>query len=202
MKLAIIEKALSELQHSGKWTEDELVDIQNCWVELAEMKRAEPDSYNLQDVYVIPVQHMIDYGNRMWYDTYGRMARRIPNGRDVPANFINAIRDECYIETASSLLLEDIHSFLNDLWHDNEEQGENDTDGTYKMQLTQEDLEFISNLVHDKLDELQQGDMYEHWLQLSKRLRQERDYRKTGHFTTAYCGAESCNGCDGSACRP
>lgn len=158
-------------------------DIANCWIELAEMEKAAPDSDYCEDVTVIPTELMLDFGNKMWYNTYGRMARRLPNGRDIPANFINAVRKEEYITEVSDLVLNDVYDFLRDLWADNERDGENDTDGTFKRPIVCDHIDMLQDLVNDKLDAIGYGVGYERYAQLGIALSHYRQDQAHGCHT-------------------
>lgn len=197
MKLTVLEKALSAYKVSGNWSEQDLIDLTQAENELSMMRNAAPDEDYCTEVYTIPTTLMIDFGNRMWYDTYGRMARRLPNGKEIPFNFINAIKQDNYVCELAPHILEDIHGFLHDLWHENEATGENRSDGSYCKYLTDADFEQIQDILCDKLDEVEQGEQYEAIMQAKRRL----DAMYHDKWTN-YCGTETCDGCDGSACRP
>lgn len=133
MKLKIIEEALKMYEAHGNHDDQTQADIANCWIELAEMKKPKGvDDWYCTDVTILPSILMNDLCNRLLYDTYGRMARRLPNGRDIVANFINAVHTEEYLTEISDLILADAFDLIHDIWSDNETLGDNNPDGTFK----------------------------------------------------------------------
>ena len=133
MKLSIIEEALKMYEARGDHDDQTQADIANCWIELAEMKKPKGvNDWYCQDVTILPSILMTDICSQLLYDTYGRMARRLPDGRDIVANFINAVHTEDYLTEISDLILADAFDFLHDLWSDIEALGDNNPDGTFK----------------------------------------------------------------------
>lgn len=157
MKLKVIEEALKMYEARGDHDDQTQADIYNCWVELAEMKKPKGvDDWYCQDVTILPSILMNDLCNRLLYDTYGRMARRLPNGRDIVANFIHAVHTEEYLTEISDLILADAFEFLRDLWSDNEAVGCNNPDGSFKQpkDLTDEEREIVRDLICNYRDSL------------------------------------------------
>ena len=157
MKLKVIEEALKLYEARGDHDYQTQVDIYNCWIELAEMKKPKGvDDWYCQDVTILPSILMNDLCNRLLYDTYGRMARRLPNGCDIVANFINAVHTEDCLTEISDLILADAFEYLRDLWNDNEAIGDNNADGSFKQpkDLTDEERTIIRNLICSYRDSL------------------------------------------------
>ena len=132
MKLKIIEEALKMYEAHGDHDDQTQADIAKCWVELAEMKKAEGvDGWYCEDVDIIPTLLTDDLCSRLLYDIYGRIARTATPNSDIAAEFIDAVHTKEYL-AISGLRLTDLCYFLHDLWNDNEATGENNLDGTFK----------------------------------------------------------------------
>lgn len=156
MNLNMLKKAVEMLEARGGHDEQMQTDIANCWIELAEMEKVAPDSEYCEDVVVIPRTLMIDFGNMMWYDDFGRKARKIGYDNMIAGNFLNAVRHDAYCTEVSELIVEDVYYLLHDLWLENENEGSNNADGSFKQpkDLTDEEREIVRDLICNYRDDL------------------------------------------------
>ena len=85
------------------------------------------------DVVVIPTPALIDMLNEMTYDDYGRRAKTHGDGMRFEY-YAHDVRNKHSfdLELLTDQQLMAGYEVINDLWHDNEEQGANDTDGSFR----------------------------------------------------------------------
>lgn len=171
MKLNVIKQALEMFEARGGHDDDTQTDIANCWIELAEMEKAYASNWpSCDDVTTIPASLMIDFGNEMWYNVYGRKARQVGHDNMTVEHFVDAIRNEAYCSEVSRVVIEDVYYFLHDLWLDNESDNSNRRDGSFCQYLADDDYELIQDILCDKLDEGCCGEQYEATMQAKRRL--------------------------------
>lgn len=86
-------------------------------------------------IHVISMSDATEIQNMLLYDTYGKLARKAGKS----PSFVDFCREAAKVEgfaEATSDFLESGYNLLNDLWHDNEVNGYNSSDGTYKKVKT------------------------------------------------------------------
>lgn len=172
MNLSMLKQAVKKLEACGDHDHDYVLQsaIADFWVEVAEMEQAAPDSEYCEDVTAIPNPLMWDFGNMLWYDAFGRKARKLDYDNMAASDFLMAVRDEQLCTEVSSLVVEDVYYFIRDLWRDNEAEGLHRRDGSYCRGLTDNDYELILDILCDKLDEADGPEQYADVLQAKQHL--------------------------------
>ena len=175
MNLSMLRQAVGMYEAIGDHDIQTQADIANCWIELAEMEKAAPDREYCEDVTVIPTTLMVDFGNIMWYDYYGRKARQIGYDNMTAEEFINAVHHDAYCPEVSDLVLTDSYYLIHDLWLENENGGDNNPDGSFKQltKLTVGEREIIRDLIVNYRDGLVGGNN-EHFNQMQTILEKVR----------------------------
>lgn len=82
-------------------------------------------------VYVVATTDVLEQLNERTYDCFGKIIKKY-SGMSAQYKYIDAVHDIPGFEYMSHDILLDSFSYLNDLWHDNEENDSNNPDGTFK----------------------------------------------------------------------
>lgn len=156
MNLSMLRQAVGMYESRGDHDIQTQADIANFWIELAEMEKAAPDREYCKDVTVIPTTLMLDFGNIMWYDYFGRKARQVGYDNMTAEEFINTVHHDAYCQEVSDLVLTDSYYLIRDIWLENENGDDNNQDGSFKQptKLTVGEREIIRDLICNYRDSL------------------------------------------------
>lgn len=113
---------------------EEAASLQNFIAETVELDRLMETDNKIwpNEIRLISISSSCDIGNKMLYDTYGKLARA-NNNKEVPfERFALTARKEFGCETLTELVLRDGWEILTDLWHDNDAIGSHHADGTFE----------------------------------------------------------------------
>ena len=83
------------------------------------------------NVYVTATTDVLELINHDLYDAFGKIIKEY-GGQSALFKFLDVAHETPGFEYMSYDIIQDAFSFLNDLWHDNEEYGSNNPDGTFK----------------------------------------------------------------------
>lgn len=131
MTIDILLEALEELQQSRQHPDYKERIIEDAIFELKDLKGITSDRINelwYGAVHVMFIDDVINIQNATMYDAFGKLAKE---GRGTFGNYIDLARGTYGFEHASMSFLRSGYDVLNDLWHDNENFGCNNPDGTY-----------------------------------------------------------------------
>ncbi len=134
MKLETLRNALRYYAISAECDDVEREYVFDALEEIARtIERYDDREFWKSAAVVIPQPTLIDLLNELTYDDYGRLARARNNNLSFDVYAYN-IR-EGHLPSISYLTNEQLHDgydLINDLWHDNENSGDNNADGTFR----------------------------------------------------------------------
>jgi hypothetical protein len=199
MKLSVLGDALFFYGLNCDHSYEEYAEIKKALQQVVEqLRQANNSDCEIwpDEVALIHSSLVCEWSNTMWYNIYGRLARR---GKVTLEQFASAVRahEFPYGQFLADSWIEAGFNYIADLWHKNESVGANRKDGSLCRYLSDDDYELIDSILCDKLDEAVGGERYESIMQAKRRL--------TAMFKdkwTTYCGKDTCDNCeDSSACR-
>jgi hypothetical protein len=82
-------------------------------------------------VYVVATPDILELLNEHTYDVFGKIIKEY-SGMQALYKYVDTVHSIPGFEYMSYDILSDAFDYLNDLWHDNEENGSNNPDGTFK----------------------------------------------------------------------
>lgn len=134
MKIELIKKALRNYVISAECSNDERDDVFDALDEIAEtVERYDGIELWKGDALIVPLPTIIDILNEMTYDDYGKLAK-IHNGVAPFEYYAHVVRDE-HCDGMAMLTDRQLrcgYDLLSDLWDDNDKDGSNNDDGTFK----------------------------------------------------------------------
>lgn len=131
MTIDILLEALEELRDSRSHPDYKEHVIERA---ISELKNLSNNISNPLDdvwhgaVHVMFIDDAINIQNATMYDAFGKLAKE---GKGDFCNYCLLARSTYGFEHASTYFLRSGYDVLNDLWHDNEQYGHNNPDGTY-----------------------------------------------------------------------
>lgn len=133
-----IEVALGQnVNVNGKlFTDDEVQVLRTMQQQVAAVVKQIVDDWEIEyhdtadDLHIIHDGHALDIANVMTYDEYGKARRRYGDQMDVD-KYIAAVNTALMYGLPDRLLKEN-YSYVADLWRDNEADGCNNPDGTFR----------------------------------------------------------------------
>ena len=131
MTIDILLEALEELSNASQHPDYKEAVINKSIQELRDLREHIPSSmYDLWhgEVHVIFIDDVISIQSATLYDGFGKLAKE---GRGDFYNYRLLAHGTYGFENASTEFLRSGYEVLNDLWHDNENFGCNNPDGTY-----------------------------------------------------------------------
>lgn len=134
MKIEIIRKALRCYAASAECSNDERTDVFDALEALAQTE----DRYDDRDLWkdaieFIPLPTLIDILNELTYDDYGRRARVHKNDMRFEL-YAHDVREKHMFGVGylTDSQLRAGYGLIDDLWHDNEQFGAHNEDGSFK----------------------------------------------------------------------
>lgn len=132
----ILKAALMHYYETVELTDpEEAASLKNLIAETVELDRLMETDNEIwpNEIRLISISSSCDLGNRVLYDTYGKLARERncqPNESVTFEGFALRARKEFGCETLTELVLRDAWEVISDLWSDNEKDGHHKADGT------------------------------------------------------------------------
>lgn len=136
MKLELLTKALR--QYITTCPSTEIEDVSKALIECSQTANVYDDRELWKDeCSIVPINTIIDVVNVCAYDDYGKLAKQ--TGNNVPfGQFASEARRHTNLEQMTDAQLEDGYYYLTDLWRDNEANGYNNPDGTFRKYYEEE----------------------------------------------------------------
>ena len=130
MKLETIKKSL-ELYLTTVTDETERIGIQNSIKECEQqIERYQSRDIWKDTIYIITPNSLVDLLNISTYDGFGKMKRT--NGSVTLEQYRELVNKRMFMDLTDGSLQLGL-DVINDLWTDNEQYGDNNPDGTFKM---------------------------------------------------------------------
>ena len=133
MNLKILETALKQQLVSGKCTNEETRQIAEALIECSNLHEVYSSADIWKDeVLVVTPETALQYVGDILYDAYGRRCRSL-NVKQLPFDQFKALaRLDFRLKDVSVEVLQYSYDVLSDLWVENDEEGSNNPDGSYK----------------------------------------------------------------------
>lgn len=152
MKMSTIERALCALQASEGCTEEDRADLIDCWQQIMHIKN-DRDGYS-DDLYLVSYTQMDAIGNELWYDSFGRVARKVGYDNVKIEDVVAEITQESLTGSLYPLVYDNIFQyFVNDLWQSNDQCDANKPDGSY-CKIGLKKYHMLMDLIDDKIHEV------------------------------------------------
>ena len=130
MKLETIKKSL-ELYLTTVTDETERIGIQNSIKECEQqIERYQSRDIWKDTIYIITPNSLVDLINFGTYDNYGKLRRT--NGSVSLEQYRELMNHQLFLDLTDNCLQLGL-DVIGDIWSDNEEYGDNNPDGTFKM---------------------------------------------------------------------
>lgn len=155
MKTETLRMALEMLEARGDYDEQTWTDIRDALQEIDDIEQADIDDgwQGQTEVHLITIQDSDALINKCLYDTYGKLRKQtIPRDPLLLPNFHQRSKDVYGFEHWTFSAIRDGFEFVNDLWHDNEVDGANNPDGTFK-QHDPDVLVLLDDILCDAIDD-------------------------------------------------
>lgn len=148
MNARLLKEALEMLRDRGEHELLEEKEIESMLKDIDHVidQAAQYDMEAIADVRFIPTMDVINVGNILHYDTYGKLRRQTDqHDPTLFDKFYEEVTDDLTFRNSSKQAILPVFEFLKDLWAENEVEEANKPDGTFNKHsyvIEEEDLHF------------------------------------------------------------
>lgn len=128
MNTHLMRKAFDVLQSQSELTNDETKDIKQFIKSLDEIDELADDDELSANIIAMPSLAIGDMLNCYTYDVYGKLHKA--SGKCTFDDYLKELRKDVSLITTEAV--DWAYDFIKDLWLDNETDGNNNDDGTFK----------------------------------------------------------------------
>jgi hypothetical protein len=131
MKLNLLKAALEHYVLSADCADADRSDVFDAIAECNELAERFIDRDSWQDcVYLVSASSLADMLNQTTYDDFGKLAK--VHGNDVPFDYYAYNVRKWFMSDLTNRSLQLGYDIVHDLWADNENDGANNPDGTFR----------------------------------------------------------------------